>query len=114
MIALTKEKFAKIETRLKNIPEGSKYIRVVINTAPEEKFQVKATTVFHKKEYYSDEVDFKLEHALIKVVNETARMMEKDKQKWVQWETEARESKRYQDDVLEEDKSLGIETPGEV
>ncbi len=95
MIVLTKEKFSKIEARLKHIPDEEKHFRVVINTAPEDRFEVKAYVTFHKKEYFSNETDFTLETALIGVVNELTRMMEKDKEKWEQYEQKNREAKRY-------------------
>ena len=97
MIALTKEKFSKIESRLKHIPVEEQFARVVINSAPENTFEVKAIITFRKKEYFSDESDFTLETALIRVVNELTRMMEKDKDKWEQWEQKNREIKRYGD-----------------
>ena len=97
MIALTKEKFSKIESRLKHIPVEEQFARVVINSAPENTFEVKAIITFRKKEYFSDESDFTLETALIRVVNELTRMMEKDKEKWEQWEQKNRDIKRYGD-----------------
>jgi ribosomal subunit interface protein len=107
MIALTKEKFSKIESRLKHIPAEEQFARVVINSAPENTFEVKANVTFRKKEYFSDESDFTLETALIKVVNELTRMMEKDKEKWEQWEQKNREIKRYGDIVEVDGKEEG-------
>jgi ribosomal subunit interface protein len=98
METLTKEKFARIENRLKDIPEGSKSIRVVLNGKKDDKFTVKVVADMNGKEYFSDETDFSLESAIIKTVEELLRMMEEDKSKNHRikekaWE-EIRESKR--------------------
>ena len=82
MEVLTKEKFVRLEHRFKNVPEGSKSIRVVINTAPAEMFVVKAEVLANGKKYFSDENDYTLEGALIKTVEELVRMTEKEKDKY--------------------------------
>jgi ribosome-associated translation inhibitor RaiA len=78
MEILTKEKFERIESRSKHIPEDCCFTRVVLNSAPENKFYVKVNLDLSGKEYFSDEEDFTLEGALIKVVEELLEMMEKD------------------------------------
>jgi ribosome-associated translation inhibitor RaiA len=78
METLAKEKFERIETRTKHIPEDSCFARIVLNSAPENKFYVKVNLDLSGKEYFSDEEDFTLEGALIKVVEELLEMMEKD------------------------------------
>lgn len=82
MEVLTKEKFIRLENRFKNIPEGSKSTRVVLNTAPSDMFVVKAEIVVNGKKYFSDETDYTLEGALIKTVEELVRMTEKEKDKF--------------------------------
>jgi len=78
METLTKEKFERIETRTKHVPEDSCFARIVLNSVPEDKFYVKVNLDLSGKEYFSDEDDFTLEGALIKVVEELLEMMEKD------------------------------------
>ena len=107
MESLTKSKFAKIERRLKNIPEDAKFIRVVLNKAvgTEDKFSVKSEVNIPNKKYFSDETDYKLETALIKVVNEITRMMDKEKEKWVQKDTDlkVRDAKRFEDELAQQE-----------
>ena len=78
MEALTKEKFERIESRVKHLPEGSCFARVVLNTIPEEKFEAKVNLDLSGKEYFSDETAFTLENALVEVVEELLQMIEKD------------------------------------
>lgn len=78
MEVLTKEKFERIEARVKHLPEGSCFARVVLNTAPDNKFQVKANLDLSGKEYFSDETSFSLENALVETVEELLEMIEKD------------------------------------
>jgi ribosome-associated translation inhibitor RaiA len=111
---LAMQKFARIETRLKKVPEEEKHIRIVMNKAQgvEGKFEVKAELKFYKNEYFTDETEYSLETALIKVVDEFWRMMEKDKDRWEKWEKDIRDSKRYGDgmDVGMEDMDQKSET----
>jgi ribosome-associated translation inhibitor RaiA len=107
---LAKEKFSRIETRLKKVPDEEKYVRIVMNKAQgvEEKFEVKAEIKFFKNEYFTDETEYSLETALIRVVDEFLRMMEKDKDRWEKWEQDIRDAKRYEpsaDIEIEEDSS---------
>ena len=78
MESLTKEKFERIENRTKHLPEGSCFARVVLNTAPDNHFSVKANLDLDGKEYFSDETAFTLENALVVVVEELLQMIEKD------------------------------------
>ncbi len=78
MEELTKEKFERIESRAKNLPEGSCFARVVLNTAPDNHFEVKVNLDLSGKEYFSDEIAFSLENALVEVVEELLQMIEKD------------------------------------
>lgn len=78
MEELTKEKFSRIEKRSNSYPEDNNFSRIVLNSAPEGKFTVRANVKLDNKEYFSDETDFSLEGALIKTVEELLQMMEKD------------------------------------
>jgi ribosome-associated translation inhibitor RaiA len=79
MDVLTREKFGRIENRLKDFEEDSKHTRVVLNTAPDGMFLVKAMVTVNGKEYFSDETDYTLEGALIKTVEELFNMLDREK-----------------------------------
>jgi len=79
MEALAREKFERLEKRTRDENEETKHARVVLNSAPDGKFLVKAKFHVGDKEYFSNETDFTLEGALIKIVEEIWQMMEKDK-----------------------------------
>ena len=79
METLTKQKFERLENKMKDFAEDTKHARVVINTAPEGMFLVKAQVKVGNKEYFSDETSFSVEAALIKMVEELFQMMEKEK-----------------------------------
>ena len=80
MEILTKDKFVRIEHRLRDIADDTKYARIVLNTAPEESFMVKAHVVANGKEYFSQSTDYSLEGALIKVCEELVVELDKSKQ----------------------------------
>jgi ribosome-associated translation inhibitor RaiA len=79
MEVLTKQKFERLENKTKDFDEDSKHARVVLDTAPEGKFLVKAQFKVGGREYFSDETDYSIEGALIKTVEEIFQMMEKEK-----------------------------------
>ena len=83
MEKLTKEKFKRVEKRLKDVYEGSKRIRVVLNKSSDEdeRFEVKVVVNVKGKEYYAEESDYKLETAIIKTVEELLRNMKKERGK---------------------------------
>ena len=81
MQALTKEKFERIENRVKEFPEDLKSARVVLDKAKDGNFTVKAYVKVGGREYFSDETSFSLENALINTVEEIFQMMEKEKTK---------------------------------
>jgi ribosome-associated translation inhibitor RaiA len=58
METLAKSKVGKIENQLKNVPEDSRLIRVVMNTIPDNMFEVKLLITVRGKEYFTDEKDF--------------------------------------------------------
>ena len=78
METLAKNKFERIENRTKNLPNDSCFARIVLNSAPDEQFEVRADLDINGKKYFSDETEFSLEAALIAVVEELLEMMEKD------------------------------------
>jgi ribosome-associated translation inhibitor RaiA len=79
MEALAKEKFQRIEHRTKDVSDDARSARIVMKTAPEGMFTVKAMVVIDGKEYFSDETDYTLESALIKTVEEILEMMDKER-----------------------------------
>jgi len=100
METLTKNKFERIESRTKHLPQDSCFARIVLNTAPENLFSVKVNLDLNGKEYYSDESDFTLEAALIKVVEELLEMMEKDS--IVQRRKDLKEEEKVEEILAEE------------
>jgi len=100
MKELAKSKLTKLETRLKEIPDGSKSFRVVLNGAPDEKFEVKVEAVINGKQYFSEETDYSLESALVLVVEELNKQFEKSKMYEQNWE-EKREAKRFSEEINE-------------
>ena len=100
MKALALEKFAKFESRTKDIPEGSKSCRIVMNKAPEETFEVRVEVILNGVHFFSDETHFSLETALILVIEELERQLNKNKigqEDGKAWE-EQREAKRFPTD----------------
>ncbi len=79
MDALARSKFDRVSKRFGNVPDESKFARIVLNTAPNEMFEVKANIVISGKEYFSDDTDYTLETAIINTVEEILQMIEKDK-----------------------------------
>jgi ribosomal subunit interface protein len=101
MKTLTMDKFARIEARLKDFPEDTLSVRVVLNTAPNDQFEVRAAVRVAKFDYHTDDLDYSLETAIIDVVDELLRMMEKDKEKWERWEEDIRDTKRFEEEEAE-------------
>lgn len=101
MKALALEKFERIETRLKIFPEDTKSARIVLNTAPNGRYEAKANVSASGFDYHSEEIDFSLDSALIRTVEGLLRMMEKDKEKWERWERDVRDAKRFDEEEAE-------------
>lgn len=101
MKTLAQEKLAKLNPRLKNIPEELKSCRVVMNSAPLEQFAVKLELTLKGKMFFTDERNYNLETALILAVEELERQLEKNwsKEDEKAWE-ERRESKRVDEEDL--------------
>ncbi|MFA6981475.1 MAG: HPF/RaiA family ribosome-associated protein [Patescibacteria group bacterium] len=103
MIELAKKKLTRIDDRFPGVPEDSKEARVVLNTLPNEHFEVKIDLIAEGKEYFSQHVDFSLETAIIEAVEEIDRQVEKEKsiiEK--EWE-EKREIKRSPEITYEQE-----------
>lgn len=77
MVTLTKEKLARVESKLSHIEEDLKTIRVVLNKAPNETFEAKIEITISGKKYVADEVDYTLETAIILATEEIERQLEK-------------------------------------
>lgn len=78
MEVLTKDKFERVKKRAKHLPADACFARIVLNSEPENMFSVKVDLDLNGKKYFSDETEFSLEAALIKVVEELLEMLEKD------------------------------------
>ncbi len=100
MKELAKEKISKLEHRFKNVDEGSKYARVVMNKAPVEQFAVRIDLDIDGEEFFTDETNYSLETALVLAVEELERKVNKSKYGAAassDWE-ERREAKRFNPD----------------
>lgn len=93
MTELAKAKAAKIEARIKNVPEDLKSIRIVLNKSPLEKFSVKIEATIQGKAYFTDETSYTLENALVEAVEEIDRMLKKDQNNTSEWK-KTRDNKR--------------------
>ena len=92
---LAKEKMKKIETKLTNVYDEMKSFRIVMNSLPDQQFQVKIHSMVHGKEYFTDESAFSLEHALINATGQLEKTLDKNKAFFSskEWKA-AREAKR--------------------
>ncbi len=105
MSALAKEKMAKLDKHFRDYDPELIHARIVMNTAPVDKFAVKIRLVVNGEEFFTDETSFSLEHALILAVEELDRQLEKDKSKHHaerKWEDQ-REAKRLTPEELEKE-----------
>ena len=97
MTALAKEKFERVERRVIGyVPEDARFARIVLNSAPNEMFTVKANVNFGGKEFFSDKTDYTLESAIVRTVEELLQMMEKEK------EIKLDKNKTITDELLQE------------
>jgi hypothetical protein len=78
MEELTKKKFERIENRVDYLPDDSCFARVVLNSVPDNQFEVKVNLELSGRDYFSDETAYTLENALVVVVEELLDMIEKD------------------------------------
>jgi ribosomal subunit interface protein len=78
---LVREKFGRLESHIRKPDLEVSSVRVVLNKASgvDKDFTVKAVVKLPKKEYFSDETSYSLEHAVVKTVEELDRMMRKGK-----------------------------------
>ncbi|KKS17345.1 MAG: hypothetical protein UU77_C0001G0005 [candidate division WWE3 bacterium GW2011_GWC1_41_7] len=95
MKELAQSKFSKLDGRLKEIPDGSKSIRIVMNSAPDETFEIKAEAIINGKQYFAHETDFSMESAMVLVVEELHKQLEKAEKMYEQKWEENREAKRF-------------------
>jgi ribosomal subunit interface protein len=98
MRELAKVKLSKLENRFKDVPEGSKSARIVMNTEPVERFGVKIELNIDGTMFFIDQKGFTLEACLITAVEELERQVEKSKFGTAGWE-DKRESKRFPTDT---------------
>lgn len=105
MISLAEEKLQNLEHKIQDVPEDIKAVRVVMNTAPVEAFEVKMELVISGDVYYATNVDYTLETALIECIEDLKRQLEKFKsiieKKW----EENREIKRSLPEEMTEEES---------
>ncbi len=85
---LAREKIGKLERFFSHLPQDAVMARVVINKgAEEDTFEVRLDINADGKTYFTKEVNYSLETALIQVVDEIERQLEKDRsQKEKEWE----------------------------
>lgn len=88
MKTLAESKLHKLTRLLGDIPEESISIRVVMNSAPENSFNVKMDADISGEQFFTEEPGFELETALVGAVEELFRQYNKRKAKREQsWET---------------------------
>src|SRR3989304_6368263 len=80
MDALAKTKFERVSKRFQDVEEDAKFARIVLNTAPNETFHVKANITIGGRDYFSDDTNYNLETAMINTVEEILQMIEKEKE----------------------------------
>lgn len=94
MKVLATDKLSRLDNKLKDVPEGSKSCRVVLNTAPDNTYEVKIEAIIDGEKFFSEEVGYTLESALILAIEELEKQLEKSKYGGADWE-ERREQKRF-------------------
>ena len=102
MKVLAEQKLIPLEAHLGDRESAEAEIRVVMNKAHEQdRFQSKVELLVGGKAFFGDSVDFSLETALIKAVDEVDKqyIKEKEKSKDRNWE-ESRQAKRLSEDEL--------------
>ena len=101
MKELAKSKIVKLERRWQYIPDESKSLRVVMNSAPEGTFLVKFEANLDGKIYYTEEPGYELETALVDAVDELDRQYLKDKSRHEDKWKRQRQSKVLKEEDLE-------------
>jgi ribosome-associated translation inhibitor RaiA len=79
MINLAHDKTKKLEGRLVDVPDDLKSFRIVMNSDKDDQFNVKIHALIRGKEYFSQELGYTLEQALIQAVSNIDRDLQKDK-----------------------------------
>ncbi|RJR27111.1 HPF/RaiA family ribosome-associated protein [candidate division WWE3 bacterium] len=102
MDALAKDKLQKLSGKLQHVNEDLKSFRVVMNTIPDNQFEVKINATIHGKTYFVHEKGYTLEQSMVAAVDLLARMLQKDKMVSTseEWQ-EIRDAKR--DELSEEE-----------
>lgn len=101
MKELFKSKIVKLERRWQHIPDESKSLRVVMNSAPEGMFLVKIEANLDGKILYTEEPGYTLETALVDTIDELDRQYLKEKSKYEDKWKEKRQSKVLKEEDLE-------------
>ncbi len=78
---LVQAKLEKLERKWEDIPEDSKFGRIVLNKAPDDTFVVKIEISLDGEAFFVTETGYELETALIDTVNELDRIYRKKKEK---------------------------------
>lgn len=78
---LVQAKLEKLERRWEDIPDDSKFGRIVLNKGPNETFEVKIEISLDGETFFSSESGYELETALIDTVDELDRIYRKKKEK---------------------------------
>ncbi len=100
MSELAKSKLEKLSKHFQTAGDSS-YVRVVMNSAPVDSFEVKINIEINGKTFFGDDTNYSLESALINAVDELGRQLDKSKDlEESEWK-DKREAKRSLD-VLEE------------
>lgn len=103
MKSLATKKLANAEKMWSEIPEGSKSIRIVMNSGPNETFIVKIEATLNGSVLYTEEPGFQLETALVDAFEELLRKYKKMKTKIMQgdWQLLREQKTLSEDDLLE-------------
>ncbi|OGC56265.1 hypothetical protein A3H26_03670 [candidate division WWE3 bacterium RIFCSPLOWO2_12_FULL_36_10] len=94
MTELAKKKAARLLAKLKDVPDELKNIRLVLNKAPNDFFDVKAEVLVGGTKFFGESSDFTLETALIVALEDVQRQYIKEKSKRENWDKQ-RDLKRF-------------------
>ena len=94
MTELAEKKVAKLLSKLKDVPKELQNIRLVLNKAPNDLFDVKAEVLVGGMKYFGESNDFSLETALIIALGDVQRQYIKEKSKRENWDKQ-RDLKRF-------------------
>lgn len=120
MTELAKDKLRKLEKHFKDYPDDTITARVVLNKAPDDTFEVKIKFGINGKEIFAEKVNYSLESALVVVIEDLDKQLEKERSKHrteKEWNAQ-RDQKRASEDLLEkesatDDELLELQEPEE-